>query len=81
MRGVRKTNRYAEIVGERVKAGERKEESNQSIKKEYNAMHAVHENVMKYLKGMFYMTLIPGTLDSFYVLHLKHQQQFFPRLC
>lgn len=52
VRGVWKTDRYAEIVGERVK-----EESSQSIKREYNAVHAVYENVVKYLKAMlFYMT-------------------------
>lgn len=38
-------------MGERVK-----EESKQSIKKEYDAIHAVHKNVMKDLKAMlFYM--------------------------
>lgn len=57
VRGVRKTDRYVEIVGERIKAGEIKEESSQSIKKEYNTVHAVHENVVKHLKAMlFYMT-------------------------
>lgn len=47
MRGVRKKDGYAEIVGERVEAGERKEESLHREKKkhEHNAAPTVHRRL------------------------------------
>lgn len=49
MRGVRKKDGYAEIVGERVEAGERKEESLHRKKKkkkhEHNAAPTVHRRL------------------------------------
>lgn len=50
-------------MGERVEAGERKEESNQSTKRKKKKKNTVpseptvHENIVKYLRAMlFYMT-------------------------
>lgn len=45
MRGVRKKDGYAEIVGERVEAGERKEESLHREKKKNNAAPTVHRRL------------------------------------
>lgn len=48
MRGVRKKDGYAEIVGERVEAGERKEESLHRKKKKntkHNAAPTVHRRL------------------------------------
>lgn len=62
MRGVREKDGYAEIVGERVEAGAKKEESSHSTekekkKREHNAVPTVHRGVVKYLKAMlFYIT-------------------------
>lgn len=51
------------MVGERVEAGERKEESSQSTRRarkkekrqtEHNGVPTVHENIVKYLKAMLF---------------------------
>lgn len=69
---------YAEIVGERVKAGERRSQLSPKKKISANTKPCLlYMRALWNLKAMlFNMTLIPRTLASFHALHIVHQQQY-----